>query len=54
MKFSRGDWEARTETRTKVSCTPTEFVVDAQLDGYEGARRSFSRNWHRTIPRDHV
>jgi putative CocE/NonD family hydrolase len=54
MKFSRGDWSVRTETRTHVTCTPTDFVVDAQLDGFEGDRRSFSRNWHRVIPRDHV
>jgi putative CocE/NonD family hydrolase len=54
ITFKRGDWEVGTETRTFVSCTPTEFVVDAQLDGFEGVRRSFSRNWHRTIPRDHV
>jgi predicted acyl esterase len=54
ITFKRGDWEVRTETRTFVSCTPTEFVVDAQLDGFEGVRRSFSGSWHRRIPRDHV
>ncbi len=54
MTFGRGDWEARSETRTRVSCTPTEFVIDAQLDAYEGERRTFSRNWHRTVPRDQV
>ncbi|MDT7728806.1 MAG: uncharacterized protein QOI21_5382 [Actinomycetota bacterium] len=54
MQFSRGDWTARTETKTTVTCTTTDFVVDAQLDAYEGARRSFSRNWHKRIPRDHV
>ncbi|WP_410578499.1 CocE/NonD family hydrolase [Amycolatopsis sp. lyj-108] len=54
MTFARGDWEARSETRTRVSCTPTEFVIDAQLDAYEGERRTFSRNWHRTVPRDQV
>jgi hypothetical protein len=37
-----------------VSCTDTEFVVDARLDGYKGARRAVSRNWHRRIPRDLV
>lgn len=29
-------------------------VVHAQLDGYEGERHAFSRNWHYTIPRDHM
>jgi hypothetical protein len=54
VTFARGEWVARSETRTRVSCTATEFVVDAQLDGYEGARRVVSRNWHRRIPRDLV
>jgi hypothetical protein len=54
VTFARDDWVARSETRTRVSCTETEFVVDAQLDGYEGARRVVSRNWHRRIPRDLV
>jgi putative CocE/NonD family hydrolase len=52
VTFERGEWSARSETRTRVSCTPTEFVIDATLDAYEGARRIVSRNWHRTVPRD--
>jgi hypothetical protein len=39
---------------TRVSCTGTGFVIDAQLDGYDGARRIVSRNRHRRIPRDLV
>ncbi|MEV5299927.1 CocE/NonD family hydrolase [Amycolatopsis methanolica] len=54
MTFARGDWEARTETHTVLSCTPEEFVLHATLDGYEGANRVFSRNWHRRFPRDLV
>ncbi|WP_181770609.1 CocE/NonD family hydrolase [Amycolatopsis pittospori] len=54
MTFARDGWVARSETRTRVSCTPTEFVIDARLDGYEGERRCYSRNWHRTVPRDQV
>ncbi|MGW5720951.1 CocE/NonD family hydrolase [Amycolatopsis sp. NPDC003865] len=54
VTFARGEWLARSETRTRVSCTDTEFVIDAQLDGYDGARRIVSRNWHRRIPRDLV
>jgi hypothetical protein len=49
MTFARDGWEARSETRT-----PTEFVIDARLDGYEGERRCYSRNWHRMVPRDQV
>ncbi|WP_153031701.1 CocE/NonD family hydrolase [Amycolatopsis sp. YIM 10] len=54
MTFARGDWESRTETHTVLTCTPTEFVLHAELDGYEGGHRVFSRNWHRVIPRDLV
>ncbi|MDK1471944.1 CocE/NonD family hydrolase [Streptomyces sp. 549] len=54
MTFRRGDWHVRTETRTVLSCTPEEFLVDATLDGYEGERRVFSRTWNLTLPRDHL
>ncbi|CAL9436979.1 hypothetical protein SUDANB106_02192 [Streptomyces sp. enrichment culture] len=54
MEFSRGDWNVRTVTRTVLSCTEEEFVVDATLDGYEGERRVFSRTWNERLPRDHV
>ncbi|WIX79242.1 CocE/NonD family hydrolase [Amycolatopsis carbonis] len=54
VTFERGEWSARSETRTRVSCTPDEFIVDARLDAYEGARRIMSRNWHRVVPRDLV
>jgi len=52
MTFSRGDWEARTVTRTVLTCTPTDFEVTARLDAYEGERRTFSRNWQETVRRD--
>jgi putative CocE/NonD family hydrolase len=51
-QFSRDDWDARAVTRTELSCTPAEFRLYARLDGYEGDQRTFSRTWHRTIPRD--
>ncbi|GHF82386.1 hypothetical protein FHX82_004660 [Amycolatopsis bartoniae] len=54
MTFSRGDWEARTDTKILLTCTPDEFVLHATLDGYEGPHRAFSRNWRYTFPRDHV
>nr|MDQ3988439.1 CocE/NonD family hydrolase [Actinomycetota bacterium] len=52
MSFSRGGWNARSVTHTELTCTETEFHLHARLDGYEGDQRTFSRNWHRTIPRD--
>jgi putative CocE/NonD family hydrolase len=52
MAFRRGDWSTRTETRTVLECTRTDFLVHATLDAYEGAHRVFSRTWTETIPRD--
>ncbi|TKG71874.1 CocE/NonD family hydrolase [Prauserella endophytica] len=54
MRFARGDWSATTVTRTVLTCTSTEFRLHATLDGYEGEKRLFSRNWQRAIPRDCV
>ncbi|MFF5986854.1 CocE/NonD family hydrolase [Prauserella flavalba] len=54
MRFARGEWSATTVTRTVLTCTSTEFRLHATLDGYEGEKRLFSRNWQRTIPRDCV
>ena len=54
MGFRRDDWNVRTLTRTVLTCTSTDFHLYAELDAYEGDRRVLSRNWQRTIPRDHV
>jgi len=54
MSFRRGDWDVRTETRTVLACTATEFLLNATLDGYEGARRVFSRTWNERLPRDYI
>ncbi|NJQ01673.1 CocE/NonD family hydrolase [Streptomyces zingiberis] len=54
MTFRRGDWEVRTETRTVLRCTGTDFLLHATLDGYEGGERVFSRTWNETLPRDHL
>jgi putative CocE/NonD family hydrolase len=52
MTFRRGDWDVRTETRTVLCSTEKEFQLHATLDGYEGSRRVFSRNWDLAFPRD--
>ncbi|HEV7652054.1 MAG TPA: CocE/NonD family hydrolase [Actinophytocola sp.] len=54
MTFARGDWSTRVETRQRLTCTPTEFRLHAQLDAYEGATRICSRNWNLALPRDHL
>ncbi|MGH6902342.1 MAG: CocE/NonD family hydrolase, partial [Geminicoccaceae bacterium] len=54
MRRSRGDWQVRVETRTRMRATSEDFLIDAELDAYEGERRVFSRNWRSSIPRDLV
>ncbi|GAA0530826.1 CocE/NonD family hydrolase [Saccharopolyspora thermophila] len=54
MGFRRGTWAVRTRTRTVLRSTPTEFLLHAQLDAYEGENRVRSQNWQERIPRDCV
>ncbi|WP_372698162.1 CocE/NonD family hydrolase C-terminal non-catalytic domain-containing protein [Arthrobacter sp. JSM 101049] len=58
-RYERGDWRTEVDTRTVLTSTPMEFVINAQLDAYElddqhGNRRVYSQNWQRSIPRDLV
>jgi uncharacterized protein len=59
QRLERGDWRVRVVTRTVLTSNEDEFLLNAELDAYElddqrGDPRVFSRNWHCTIPRDHV
>ena len=51
-RMSRGGWSVRTETRTVMRSTTTEFIVEATLDAYEGDIRVVSRSWQVRHRRD--
>ena len=51
---ARRDWQVRVESRTRMRASREHFLIDAELDAYEGERRVFSRSWHAEIPRDLV
>lgn len=58
-RLERGEWGVSVRTRTVLTCTPTTFEVNAQIDAYElygahGEPRVFSENWNRSIPRNLV
>ena len=53
-RLTRGDWRIRTETCTRVACTATSFEITASLEAFEGEVRVASRNWKRSIRRQHV
>ena len=50
--FERGGWKIRTEVRTLVTCTRRDFIVTARLEGYEGERRVFERDFEERIRRN--
>ena len=50
--FERKDWCIRTESRTRMSCTKRNFIVQATLDAYEGDVKVFARAFEETIPRN--
>lgn len=54
VTFAHEGWKATTHTRTRLTCTATEFHLHAELDAYDGSERLASRNWTTTIPRDLV
>ena len=47
----RGDWSIETHTRTHLSCTPTAFRLEAELEAFEGSERVFRRAWREEIAR---
>jgi uncharacterized protein len=54
MSCRRGDWDVETVTRQTLSCSETDFLLHAELDGYESGKRTYSDNWSITIPRDRL
>ncbi len=58
-RYERDDWRTEVRTRTILTSTPEEFVINAELDAVEldddhGDRRVHSESWQRRIPRDLV
>jgi putative CocE/NonD family hydrolase len=45
-------WETRIKSHCAIACSATEFIVEADLQAFEGDKRIFSRSWTERIPRD--
>jgi uncharacterized protein len=45
-------WNTRVRTRSVIACTNTHYLVEADLEAFEGEARVFSRTWTRRIERD--
>jgi putative CocE/NonD family hydrolase len=52
--LGRGDWRTRVDTRSEMTATRTEFLVEQRLDAYEGDELIRSRSWSLRFPRDGV
>jgi putative CocE/NonD family hydrolase len=52
MARRRGGWSVRTATWTRLSCTATDFRLEASLDAWEGGEKVLTRHWDTVIPRD--
>jgi uncharacterized protein len=52
IKFERGDWRIRTETRTVMTSTKNKFLIRATLDAFEGEELVHRQSWDKEIPRD--
>lgn len=50
-RHARG-WDTTIRTRSVIACTATEYLVEADLEAFEGEQRIFSRSWTRRIARD--
>jgi predicted acyl esterase len=44
-------WDTCIRTHCAVACTEQDFIVEADLEAFEGERRIFSRSWTEKIPR---
>jgi len=53
-RLRRGRWMVRTENRTVLTSSESQFRIYAILDAFESNRRVFSATWDRTIDRDLV
>lgn len=45
-------WDTRIHSRAAIACTADSFILEADLEAFEGERRIFSRSWTRRIARD--
>jgi predicted acyl esterase len=50
--MARGEWQIRTETQMRLSCTREAFLLQASLRAFEGANEVCHRDWDRSIARD--
>jgi putative CocE/NonD family hydrolase len=53
-QFERGDWRVSSRTHTRMTSTPSHFVVTAELEAREGDEVIHSQTWRRELARNQV
>jgi putative CocE/NonD family hydrolase len=54
ISISRGDWDTRVDTVSRLSGNRDDFWLTHRLEGFESGARVFSKAWSKQIPRDLV
>ncbi|MEA2778907.1 MAG: uncharacterized protein QOK29_451, partial [Rhodospirillaceae bacterium] len=52
--FRRADWDARLETRIRMTADRTHFIFHADVDAFADGQRCFSRSFDHRIARDQL
>ena len=54
MRFRRpdADFDVRTETRSGLTSTPTQFHFTAEMEVFEHEEKTYSRTWTKTVDRE--
>jgi hypothetical protein len=50
-ELRRDAWSVAVETELRLSCTRTEFRLEARLEAWEGDAHRFARRWDERVPR---
>ncbi len=53
-ELGRGDWQVAIETRSILTATAGDFLVELSLEALENGRRVFHRTWRQAIPRQGI
>ncbi|WMS41861.1 CocE/NonD family hydrolase [Acuticoccus sp. MNP-M23] len=49
--LERDGWVTSSRTTTRLTCSPTDFIIEAHLEAKQADEIVYERSWNRTIPR---
>jgi hypothetical protein len=51
LALGHDGWHPRIEARTVMTASAEHFLLEADLEAFDGDRRVFARSWTRAVPR---